>query len=148
MTVHDVSDPANPTEVSAWADRQSTSFFTAQYVPDNDVFVASNAGTERSPSADTGSLFTFPADAGTTDSAGGETTTAAPDTTTTAAPPAETTTVSGGDATATDTPAPEEDADDGSESTASGDGPGFGPLAALSALGAGAWYARRRDGQD
>jgi hypothetical protein len=140
VTVHDVSDPANPTEVAAWEDRDSTSFFTAQYVPDNDVFVASNAGTERSPSADTGSLFTFPADAGATDSEGGETTT---DT-----PVAETTTASGGDATATDTPASEADTDDGSESTASGDGPGFGPLAALSALGAGAWYARRRDGQD
>ena len=53
---HDVSDPANPTELTWWADPPHAEFWTAQAGTVGGHFVATSRGTERSPAR----LYTFP----------------------------------------------------------------------------------------
>ncbi|OIB56237.1 LVIVD repeat-containing protein [Natrialba sp. SSL1] len=66
VTVHDVSDPASPTELAGWRDADDLGFWTARVLESGETFIASS--TEAIPSADTeGALLVFPAQ---TDGAG------------------------------------------------------------------------------
>ena len=53
---HDVSDPANPEELTWWADRPHAEFWTAQVAVPGSTFVASSRATAESPAA----LYVFP----------------------------------------------------------------------------------------
>jgi len=171
VSVHDVSDPANPERIAWWADADDMAFWTAQLAVPGEFFVAPAAGSN---GTGTTALLTFPDDAGgrmeappesvtwATDgaypSADESTTTTQPTTTEpTATEPTTTepTTVEPTTAEPTST-APSEDggtsAPGGSETaTTTSDGeavPGFGVLAALGALGAGAARVLRDDAED
>ncbi|SFP63464.1 MULTISPECIES: LVIVD repeat-containing protein [Halolamina] len=110
---HDVSDPADPRELTWWADRHHAEFWTARVAVPESTFVAASRATGSAPAA----LYVFPdADGETTWGFGNDASTP-----TSAETP-----------TATGTPS--------RVST-----PGFGPLAALAGVGAGAfaWWRRR-----
>ncbi|WP_435361346.1 LVIVD repeat-containing protein [Haloarchaeobius sp. DFWS5] len=143
VTVHDVSDPANPESLSWWADADKYAFWTAQSVPGNEFFVASSC---LEGSATTAGLLTFPDEPGQmasdpedvwwgekpkqTTTTTEQQTTAAPTTTTT-------TTTEQGETESTATT---------EESEISNGTPGFGVLAALGGLGLGvARFLRGRD---
>ena len=53
---HDVSDPANPRELTWWADRPHAEFWTARVAVPGSTFVASSRATAQSPAA----LYVFP----------------------------------------------------------------------------------------
>ena len=131
VRVHDISDPTAPEQVAGWADGETTSFWTAGAAVPGDFFVASSYEHPTDPDGP-GGFFTFPdptdndathptqstVSMGGSDGSSGSTPTA-----TAAATPTE-------DPTATTATTAE---------TTDGSGPGFGPLAALAGLGAGAW---------
>jgi hypothetical protein len=123
---HDVSDPANPTQLTWWADPPHAEFWTARIGVPGETFVASSRGTETSASG----LYVFPDEPGTTtwgfDKRVGETPSA-----TDREPVTE-----------TETPAPTEQP----QPTTATEAPGFGLLAAVAALGTGALAWRRDDG--
>lgn len=58
VMVHDVSEPATPRQRVWWARPEAASFWTAQLVARNEVFVASNSGVEAR--GQDGSLYVFP----------------------------------------------------------------------------------------
>ncbi|WP_323171277.1 hypothetical protein [Natrialba sp. PRR66] len=61
VKIHDVSDPADPTELAAWRDAETTGFWTARILDPETAFVASS--TDVIPKAGTtGELVTFPTD--------------------------------------------------------------------------------------
>lgn len=174
VRVHDVSDPAEPTELAAWADRDTAEFFTAKAVPGRPVFVASSTRGGSGAAGINSGLYTFPAvdeegeplydHHGSPVGGDAATTTAAE--TTTAEQGATPTTTTGPGATPTtdprETPTTTERAvtptDEGTTTGAStptattteeGDGPGFGAVATALGLLGGGWYARRRaDGEE
>ena len=113
---HDVSDPADPVELTWWADRPHAEFWTARVAIPGSTFVAASRATAASPAA----LYVFPDADGRTLWGYDDSTTATPSPTSAAT------------ATPTETP--------------SGVGaPGFGPLAALAGIGLGslAWWRSR-----
>jgi hypothetical protein len=148
VKIHDVSDPANPVELAWWRDPEKAAFWTAQAVPEKDIFVATSGGL-----GDTiGALYTFPDREGTqanppslleTGTAGatgqsgakengsGQQNSSATDT-------------NGGDSTSTNT---SESSTAESDTTETGDAnqsvPGFGVGAAVTGLGLGAWRVLR-----
>jgi PGF-CTERM protein len=139
---HDISDPENPAELTAWRRPKAASIWTAQVHDPGSTFVASDYGTAQNgeaglwvfPDEDGTSLQPFPGQEGTaTDTA---TATTATDTATATT---ATDTETGTDATDTETDVQTEPATDTETSS-----PGFGPVAGLSALGLSAWLARRR----
>jgi len=156
VRVHDVSDPANPQELAAWADRDRAQFFTAKRASGRPFFVASSTAVV-GPQSVENALYTFSTvdDAGTpeimpptTTTANGTTTATQTDTTTTTTTETTTTTTTAATTTTSDTAVPTPDTEpstaSGTETTASGSGAGFGPLATLGGLLAGAGYAFRR----
>lgn len=112
---HDVSDPADPTQLTWWADRPHAEFWTARVGVPGSTFVASSRATVDSPAA----LYVFP-------DAAGETTWGFGDDPEIATP----------SPTSAETPTPTETA---------AEAPGFGTLAALAGVGAGAlaWWRSR-----
>ncbi|RQH03418.1 LVIVD repeat-containing protein [Natrarchaeobius oligotrophus] len=63
VTIHDVSDPSEPTELVSWRDPEAAGFWTARVADPGEVFVASS--TEAIPHGETdGALYTFPIRAG------------------------------------------------------------------------------------
>ena len=135
VRVFDLSNPSAPGLLRAWEDRDAASFWTARSAASGDFFVASSTDYRGKLPA----LFTFP-DAGPDERS---TLTQTPTPTDT---PDAGNSSNGGSAgespdgsteTPTETPTP---------TATSEDGPGFGPLAALAGLGAGAWAALRSGG--
>lgn len=124
---HDVSDPAAPQDLTWWADADEARFWTARVASPGETFVASSMGTSRSRAG----LFVFPDEDGRTVRGLGReptdstaTATERPDLTTSASPaPTETT---------------------ASPTRTSAESPGFGALAALAGIGAGALTRRGR----
>jgi len=139
VKVHDVSDPAAPREVRHFRRSSTTSFWTAQVGVPGETVVATSHENPQNP-ADSGVVYTFSDVPRTT-----PTSTPTPTRSSTETPrrtstdsrtPAETPT-----RRPTDAPTPT----DGPTATSDASGPGFGPLAALGALGIGAWRFARRD---
>jgi hypothetical protein len=146
VKVHDISDPANPEELRHFRRSSTTSFWTAQLAaPDGTVVATSH----RNPAAldDSGVLYTFPdAPRGTPTPPPTATDTPAP-TVTDTPPPTASPTASPSPSPAASTPGPPDGADT-AETDTSASGPGFGPFAALAALGLGTWRLVRGDGPD
>jgi len=169
VRIHDISDPADPVEVSAWADGDRASFWTAQAAVPGEYVVASSLRDPTDREAP-GALYVFPdptdnparatrapesdafPDLNPTPTAtltpddtaldGGD----GPATATPGTPPGGSTTAT---PTATESDTPTADAPvsgrsetDGTAPSTAADGPGFGPLAALAGLGLGAWRLR------
>jgi PGF-CTERM protein len=134
VMVHDIADPANPERVRYFRRSPSTEFWTAQLTSPGDAVVASSYVNPQNRDAPA-RVLTFP-------DVPRETPTATPTDS-----PAPTPTATG---TATPSPSSTETAsDDTTTGASSADGPGFGPLAALAGLGAGAWrLATRGDAGD
>lgn len=122
---HDVRNPADPVELTWWADPAHAEFWTARVGVAGETFVASSRGTANTSAG----LYVFPdADGETTlgiDEVAGGTATATRETTPTDVP--------------TSTPA---------EQSSTVDGPGLGILSTLAALGLGALGLRRRRERD
>ncbi|NHN42101.1 hypothetical protein G9C85_10735 [Halorubellus sp. JP-L1] len=151
VSVHDVSDPANPERIAWWAAPSERAFWTAQLAKPGEFFVASSHAESGMSGNVTSGLLTFPDAAGemaTLPSAVAWTeaelearaTTSAATTTATAAPSTTTRSVS-----TTATPTPESTAEPTTESGAS---PGLGVLAALGGLGVGAARVLRGIGEE
>jgi len=115
---HDVSDPANPEEVTWWADPPHAEFWTARVGTVGETFVASSRGTAAAPAG----LYVFPDASGTTtwgfDEVIGGTETVTPELTPTEVPTETTSSMS-------------------TAQTSSVTGPGLGLLSTLAALGVG-----------
>lgn len=146
---HDVSDPANPTELSWWVDPGSGQFWTARTAVPGEFFLATSMGTD----ANDAGVWTFPEADGT----GGdpEALTATP----TPSPTDSPTDSSASTTTATETPEPSPtptataQTTDASEDSTDGDatstrGPGFGVVGTLGAVGGAGLAAWRRLGGD
>jgi hypothetical protein len=140
VKVHDVSDPANPREVRHFRRSSTTGFWTAQLAVPGETVVATSHENARQPD-DSGVVYTFPD---------------VPRPTPTSSPPAtrsltatpSSTDQRGRSPTDTSTRAPTPTATDDTPATSDASGPGFGPLAALAALGVGAWRLGRGGGSD
>jgi hypothetical protein len=174
VSVHDLSDPANPERIAWWMD-DDRAFWTAQLGVEGEYFVGSAGGSNGT----TTGFVTFPDDGGGRvanppdnveweapgsypEAGGGEgTTTAAAETSTqppeTATEPPAGTTAGGGGPTTEVTPdgtATEDDGTAGGDGTTAGEddsgggSPGPGLLGALASVGAGAYLLRRRRGDD
>jgi len=158
VKVHDISDPDSPEELAHWRDGEVTQFWTAQVGVAGEYFVATNY---RNPSggSDGFGLYVFPDPTGDqatgTPSARSPTETAAPTatpsgSTPTARPSPTDPPTDSPTPTATDTPpataTPTTTADEGGPTdTTTAGGPGFGPLATVTAFGAGTWRLLHRD---
>ena len=134
VKVHDLGDPTNPREVRYFRRSSTTSFWTAQLTSPGGSVVASsryNPADLDAPAV----VYTFP-------DVPRETPTATPADTerppTSAPATADTETQSGNEPTGT-RPGDEPAGTLPGDGTTGGDGPGFGPLAALAGLGVGAW---------
>lgn len=141
VKVHDLSDPANPEQVRYFRRSRSTSFWTAQLAAPGGAVVATSYYDPSDLDAPA-RVYTFPdvpragvtgTESAAADGSAGSTATAS----TTAPTPTE-----------TQTGGPDPDGRTGSEPNETGDstggtGPGFGPLAALGALGLGTWRLLR-----
>jgi hypothetical protein len=169
VTVHDISDPANPTELASWRDGENSAIWgTAVGVP-GETFVASDytsdgavmvfddpTDAQPTTTAEPTATYTFtptptptptpeptptptPTATPTPEPTPTDTPTPEPTATPTPEPTATPTEATGGTATATDTDA---------DATTTGSGPGFGALAGLSALGLGAWRVLRSDDEE
>ena len=151
VRVHDVSDPATPDELRHFRRSATTSFWTAQLAASSETVVATSF---RNPADldDPGVLYTFP-------DAPQETPTPTPTrsrssspTRSPSPPPAGsgTAATTAPPATASRTPPqsgpPDSAGTAGTETSA--DGPGFGPFAALAALGIGTWRLLTDEGSD
>jgi hypothetical protein len=147
VKVHDVSDPADPELLAWWRRPDEAMFWTAQVAVPGEFYVASSYPARDHRAA----LYTFPDEAGQqpnapriapaeptrTETATGTATRTETPTRTRTRTETETET-----ATATPTATPT----DGTDESAGGGAPGFGVLATLVGLGAGAYgYLRRRD---
>lgn len=127
---HDVQDPANPVELTWWADPLHTEFWTARVGVPGETFVASSRGTENTPAG----LYVFPDESGTTtwgfDERVGESSSTAVSGTQSPMPTAT--------QRSTSTPATQ---------SSTVDAPGLGVLSVLAALGLGVLGWRERDGE-
>lgn len=163
VRIHDVTDPANPVELVHWEDRDTAEFFTAKKVADRPFFVASSTKGGSGGYQVNSGLYTFPTvdEEGTPLIEGHSSSGTAPDATTTPEPTTSerTETTTGPEPTTEpETPSGEEsetstmDTEAGTTATetttADGDGPGFGVLAALGGVLGGGWYARRRSREE
>ncbi|MWV40983.1 hypothetical protein [Natrialba sp. INN-245] len=63
VTIHDVSDPAEPTERASWRDPETAAFWTARVADPGETFVASSTPAIPHGLTD-GALYTFPIRAG------------------------------------------------------------------------------------
>jgi hypothetical protein len=163
VRVHDVSDPAAPAELAAWADRDTAEFFTAKAVAGRPFFVASSTQGGSAGRQVNSGLYTFPAvdengdpqyDHHGSPAGGDQTTTTTRSHDSCADHPTCTTPYGEATDTATATTEravtpPEETTTPGDLTTApptteEGDGPGFGVVATALGLLGGGWYARRR----
>ena len=125
VKIHDISDPANPEQLTWWRDPEATSFWTAKAATDR-FFIGGSMGRRENGR---GGLYTFPNHPGEQKD---------PPLTTTADGTAETTT-----ATTTQQSALGEGTTTTEKSSSSGV-PGFGiPSAVAALLGAGAWRRLR-----
>jgi hypothetical protein len=152
VKVHDVSDPTSPEELRHFRRSATTSFWTAQFAAASETVVATSHENPADRD-DSGVLYTFP-------DAPRETPTPTPSATATRSPavsppprdataPASPTSPAGTPPTTATQSAPAAvEAADSTNTDTSADGPGFGPLAALAALGLGAWRLVGVDGPD
>jgi len=157
VTVHDVSDPANPERVAWWAAPSDRAFWTARLATPGEFFVASShAGAGMSGNV-RGGLLTFPDAPGEmeeapTGVAWSEEALASQQraTTTDAAGTTASTTARATTTAPTEEPTDDETSGATSETTeaSSGSTPGFGVLAALAGLGVGASRLLRGRGDD
>jgi hypothetical protein len=149
VSVHDVSDPANPERLAWWASPTERAFWTARVAKPGEFFVASSYESSAMSARATPGLLTFPDVAGemaekpsevawTREELAARTPTTTEPTTTAAA----TTTTAAATTTAATTAEPTTTTPDEAATTtaddASGSTPGFGVLAALAGLGVGA----------
>ncbi|WP_435334813.1 LVIVD repeat-containing protein [Haloarchaeobius sp. TZWWS8] len=146
VTIHDVSDPANPERIAWWAD-PTYGFWTARSAVPGEFFVASShlAGTATTPG-----LLTFPDRAGEMADPPSSVWWGAKQTTETET---TTTTATTGEATETPTETVVTHSETGTTSAESDGGstagtPGFGVLTALAGLGLGAARYRGRQGEE
>jgi hypothetical protein len=159
VKVHDIADPANPEERGAWADGETAEIWTARVGVPGEYFVAPSLRNPTDPDG-TGALYVFP-DPTANDAV---ITPAGPDVAVSSGTETATTTAP---ATSTATPAPTEPPTDSptpsptpqtrsptttpaetptpTRPVATETGPGFGILAALGAIGVGAWRANRNE---
>jgi hypothetical protein len=151
VKVHDISDPATPEELAGWRDGEVTQFWTAQAGIPGEYFVATNYTDPSNGSEPTG-LFVFPdpTDNPATVTPSGPpvdvstpTETPTPTETQTEAPTETPSPTPSPTASPTPSPTASPTATDAPTATSDASGPGFGPLAALAALGAGAWRVAR-----
>ena len=140
VKVHDISDPAAPEERARWRDGETTQFWTAQAGVPGEYFVASNY-VNPSGEADGVGLYVFP---DPTDNRA-TVTPSGPTISTPTVPSTATPTGASGSPTPSSTPGGSSPGTAGKTDTTDATGPGFGPLAALAALGAGAWRLARGD---
>jgi hypothetical protein len=141
VKVHDVSDPANPKQLSHWRDPEETRFWTAQVGRAGEFFVATDMGGH-GETPDDAALYTFP-DAEGSQPEMPPIETATPTATPTGASDGSQTD-SGRPASATDaartatdvTPTPTDATGTATTATTT---PGFGALGALAGLGLVAW---------
>ena len=151
VKVHDVSDPASPEQLRHFRRSATTSFWTAQFAAPTETVVATSYENP-ADRADSGVLYTFP-------DAPQETPTPTPtrsrssSPTRSASPSAagsETAATTAPPATASRTPSQSGPPDGGGTAgtETSTDGPGFGPFAALAALGIGTWRLVAGEGSD
>jgi hypothetical protein len=141
VKVHDVSDPANPEELSHWRDPEGTRFWTAQVGRAGEFFVATDMGGH-GETPDDAALYTFP------DAAGSQPGMPSIETATPTATPSD---ASGGSPTASGRPTSSTDAartatdltptprDETGTATTDTTAPGVGILGALAGLGMVAW---------
>ncbi|MFP8954515.1 LVIVD repeat-containing protein [Natrialbaceae archaeon A-arb3/5] len=66
VTIHDVSDPAEPVELASWRDPETAGFWTARVADPGETFVASSTPVIPHGMTD-GALYTFPIRAGEQD---------------------------------------------------------------------------------
>jgi hypothetical protein len=150
VKVHDVSDPASPEELRQFRRSSTTSFWTAQLAAASETVVATSHENPADRD-DSGVLYTFPDAARTTPT---PTPTATRSPTVSASPTdgtssASPTSPAGTPPTTTARSAPGATETTGATATdTSADGPGFGPFAALAALGFGTWRLVRGEGVD
>ncbi|WP_436927960.1 LVIVD repeat-containing protein [Halosimplex amylolyticum] len=142
VMVHDLSDPSNPERVRYFRRSSETSFWTAQLAAPGEAVVATSYADPSVPDAPA-RLYTFPDVARETPTPT-DSPTAATTAPTGATASTGTTTEPTGSGTAptpTGTGEGERSPTDAveTEGTTGGDGPGFGPAAALAGLGIGAW---------
>jgi hypothetical protein len=164
VSIHDVSDPANPERIAWWAAPDERAFWAAELAVSGEFFVASSYAVNGTA----GGLLTFPDAAGemadppatvawsqaeldarqttTPPTATAAPTTTAPAEGSTAEPTAAPTTAAGGDGSATDGDGTDATGGDGTAGGDSGGMPGFGAVAAVGGLGLGlARYLRSSD---
>jgi len=159
VTVHDVSDPANPEELAWWRDPRAASFWTAQ-AGAGEFFVASSTRQvlRDALAPDRGRLYTFPDRAGRqpdppslTDRPADLLGSAGTPTPAAGASPGDTPTDGRTPAQGADTPATAggEGGSDGNTGgdTADDSGPGFGAWGALAAVGGAGYVLARRFGR-
>jgi hypothetical protein len=129
---HDISDPANPEELTWWRDPENASFWTARLAVPGETFVASDMGVPRNNGAE---LYVFPDHAGDQQDP----------------PPLGNETTTGGSGVITASPTPTTSPDSGSSASTTGASevaaPGFGVGVGLTALGVAGWRlaSRRRE---
>lgn len=135
---HDVSDPADPVEETWWRLPDDAAFWTARVLEPGETFVASTMERGRSHA----DLYVFPDEPGQSKALRGSTPTQTATHTPTRTPTR--TTVLGDTGAPTETPttssAREGSTPDGSQESS----PGFGPLAAVAALGYWTWRVGQR----
>lgn len=141
VKVHDVADPADPEELRHFRRSSTTSFWTAQFAAPSETVVATSY---RNPADldDPGVVYTFPDAPRET-----PTRTPTPTATETPSPTASSSPTASLSSTVSSGPSPEATSSrPGSpngtgptDAETSADGPGFGPFAALAALGLGTW---------
>ncbi|KTG10815.1 hypothetical protein AUR64_06390 [Haloprofundus marisrubri] len=140
---HDISDPRNPEELAWWREPAEASFWTARLARPGQMLVASSRGTGDTP----GRLYVFPDHAGqqTNPPSLGQADASDVDVLTpTPGPNSGDDASRGSDAGTPASAGDSGDIDDSSAIVA----PGFGVGTAVTALGAGAWWAKRRDGNN
>lgn len=149
VTVHDISDPAEPERLAWWRSPREASFWTAQTAVPGETFVASSTDLSQTSVGGKGAtpaLYVFPEQEGVQEDApgliryGSETPTETPTPTPTRTETPEATPTRSTTETPTATAEPD---------SSDGDGAGFGALGALTGVG-GALYAlaRRRDREE
>lgn len=133
VQLHDIADPANPRRLAWWREPTEAAFWAATSAAPGEFFVAPSTGRNGTRRA----LYTFPDEAG--EQADPPSLTPSPTGTPTATS-VETTAATPTRSISTASPTTERSPTVG---TVGGDASGFGAVAALAGLGAGAWLASR-----
>lgn len=154
VSVHDISDPANPEQIAWWRNPREASFWTAQSAVPGESFVATSTNLQNTSLGGretTSALYVFPDEEGVQENPPGLITWD-DDSSTETPTPAETPTQT---ATAAETPTPTETGgatetptETATATDADGDGPGFGVFGAITGLGGALYALKGRDERD